>query len=83
MNLSFEFKPNLGRLITMYTEANSQRNTDFGVLFLKIFVMDNTFRQYLKFDCAEKMVTTCVIQLSIGCHKWKVTLFADAILLQI
>ena len=34
-----------------YTEANSQRNTDFGVLFLfyfifiQIFFIDNTFRQ--------------------------------------
>jgi len=40
-----------------YTEANSQRNTDFGVHFfvfisIKIIFLDNTFRQDLKFDCA-------------------------------
>ena len=44
-----------------YTEANSQRNTDFGVhffvfIFIKIIFMENTFRQLLKFDCADKNI---------------------------
>ena len=34
----------------LYTKANSQRNTDFGVhffvfIFIQIFFIDNTFRQ--------------------------------------
>jgi len=28
----------MGRLITMYTEANYQRNTHFGVLFLFLYL---------------------------------------------
>jgi len=48
----FQFLDNIRKLLALltYTEANSQRNTDFGVhfivfIFIKIFFMDNTFRQ--------------------------------------
>ena len=44
----------------MYTEANAQHNTDFGVHFLIVFIfmqnifIDNTFQQLFKFYCADK-----------------------------
>jgi len=40
-----------------YTEANSQRNTDFGVyiffIFIKIYFCENTFRIMARAECIE------------------------------
>ena len=46
----------VSRVLILYSSKLSTQRTILVFIFIKIFFFDNTFRQELKFDCAEKNI---------------------------